>query len=61
VPYHQKLLGEEPDIYMGLADFHQYQPSKHAIHNSDVVIMVGGQLDNQMNFGNPLSSSNQPS
>jgi acetolactate synthase-1/2/3 large subunit len=61
VPYHQKLLGEEPDIYMGLADFHQYQPSKHAIHNSDVVIMVGGQLDNQMNFGTPLSSSNQPS
>lgn len=53
VPYHQKLLGEESDIYMGLADFHQYQPSKHAIHNSDVVIMVGGQLDNQMNFGNP--------
>jgi hypothetical protein len=25
------------------------------------VIMVGGQLDNQMNFGTPLSSSNQPS
>jgi acetolactate synthase-1/2/3 large subunit len=46
VPYHQKLLGEESDIYMGLADFHQYQPSKHAIHHSDVVIMVGGQLDN---------------
>lgn len=53
VPYHQKLLGEESDIYMGLADFHQYQPSKYAIHNSDVVIMIGGQLDNQMNFGNP--------
>jgi len=26
VPYHQKLLGEECDVYMGLADFHQYHP-----------------------------------
>ncbi|MGB0848428.1 MAG: thiamine pyrophosphate-binding protein [Thiolinea sp.] len=52
VPYHQKLLGEECEVYMGLADFHQYHPSKYAIHESDVVIMVGCRLDNQMNFGN---------
>ena len=27
VPYHSKLLGEECEAYMGLADFHQYHPS----------------------------------
>ncbi|MEM6988528.1 MAG: thiamine pyrophosphate-binding protein, partial [Pseudomonadota bacterium] len=53
VPYHSKLLSESCDAYMGLADFHQYHPSREAIHESDVVIMVGGRLDNQMNFGNP--------
>jgi len=53
VPYHTKLMGEECEAYMGLADFHQYHPSKHAIHEADVVLMVGGRLDNQMNFGNP--------
>ena len=53
VPYHQKLLGEENEAYMGLADIHQYHPSKYAIQESDVVIMVGARLDNQMNFGNP--------
>ena len=53
VPYHQKLLGEECEAYMGLADFHQYHPSKQAIHESDLVLMVGCRLDNQMNFGNP--------
>ena len=53
VPYHAKLLGEESEAYMGLADFHQYHPSKEAILEADVVIMVGGRLDNQMNFGNP--------
>jgi acetolactate synthase-1/2/3 large subunit len=53
VPYHQKLLGEESNSYMGLADFHQYHPSKDAIHNSDIILMIGGRLDNQMNFGNP--------
>ncbi|MEM7029389.1 MAG: thiamine pyrophosphate-binding protein [Chloroflexota bacterium] len=53
VPYHQKLLGEECEAYMGLADIHQYAPSKYALEESDVVIMVGGRLDNQMNFGNP--------
>jgi len=52
VPYHQKLLGEECEAYMGLADIHQYQPSKYALQESDVVIMVGTRLDNQMNFGN---------
>jgi acetolactate synthase-1/2/3 large subunit len=53
VPYHQKLLGEDSDVYMGLADIHQYPPSKFAIAESDVAIMLGGRLDNQMNFGNP--------
>ena len=53
VPYHQKLLGEECEAYMGLADFHQYHPSKPAIQEADVVVMIGGRLDNQMNFGNP--------
>ena len=53
VPYHQKLLGEDSEAYMGLADIHQYQPSKQALEAADVVVMVGGRLDNQMNFGNP--------
>ncbi len=53
VPYHQKLLAEASDVYMGLADVHQYHPSQAAIEQSDVVIMVGARLDNQMNFGNP--------
>ena len=52
VPYHQKLLGEENEAYMGLADFHQYHPSKQAINESDLILMIGGRLDNQMNFGN---------
>jgi acetolactate synthase-1/2/3 large subunit len=38
---------------MGLADFHQYHPSKPAIHEADLILMIGGRLDNQMNFGNP--------
>ncbi len=53
VPYHQKLLGEEVNAYMGLADIHQYSPSEFALHNSDLVLMIGARLDNQMNFGNP--------
>ena len=53
VPYHQKLLGEEANAYMGLADIHQYPPSEFALHNSDLVLMIGARLDNQMNFGNP--------
>ncbi len=53
VPYHQKLLGEECNAWMGLADIHQYAPSDFALREADVVIMVGGRLDNQMNFGNP--------
>ncbi len=53
IPYHQKLLGEEIDSYMGLADIHQYPPSKMALHESDLVLMLGSRLDNQMNFGNP--------
>lgn len=53
VPYHQKLLAEDSKAYMGLADFHQYHPSKFAIHSADVVVLIGGRLDNQMNFGNP--------
>ncbi len=53
VPYHQKLLGEEANAYMGLADIHQYPPSEFALQNSDLVLMIGARLDNQMNFGNP--------
>ncbi|MFN3251928.1 thiamine pyrophosphate-binding protein [Roseibium album] len=53
VPYHTKMLGEDCDAYMGLADFHQYHPSRPAIHEADLVLMVGCRLDNQMNFGNP--------
>ena len=53
VPYHTKMLDEACDAYMGLADFHQFHPSKPAIHEADVVVMVGCRLDNQMNFGNP--------
>ncbi len=53
VPYHQKLMGEDAAPYMGLADIHQYPPSQWALQQCDVAIMVGGRLDNQMNFGNP--------
>jgi len=53
IPYHQKLLGEEANAYMGLADIHQFPPSQFALNNSDLVLMVGARLDNQMNFGNP--------
>ena len=53
IPYHQKLLGEECEAYMGLADIHQYHPSKDAFQEADLVVMVGARLDNQMNFGNP--------
>ena len=53
VPYHQKLLAETSPVYMGLADVHQYHPSKVALEESDLVLMVGARLDNQMNFGNP--------
>ena len=52
-PYHQKLLDKKCSSYMGLADIHQYPPSKFAFDNSDCIIMVGCRLDNQMNFGNP--------
>ncbi len=52
IPYHQKLLGEDNEAYMGLADIHQYQPSRQALVACDLVVMVGGRLDNQMNFGN---------
>ena len=53
VPYHTKLLGEDCSAMMGLADFHQYHPSRDAIQEADVILMVGCKLDNQMNFGNP--------
>ena len=53
IPYHQKLLSETSEAYMGLADVHQYPPSQMALAESDVVVMIGGRLDNQMNFGNP--------
>ena len=53
VPYHQKLLGESDPAYFGLADIHQYPPSEFALQQADVAIILGGRLDNQMNFGNP--------
>ena len=53
IPYHQKLLPETSNAYMGLADIHQYPPSAKALEESDLVMMLGGRLDNQMNFGNP--------
>ena len=53
VPYHQKLLGEEAESYMGLADIHQYPPSQFAFDETDLILMIGARLDNQMNFGNP--------
>ena len=53
IPYHQKLLNENCRAYMGLADIHQYAPSKFAFHSSDCIVMIGCRLDNQMNFGNP--------
>ncbi len=53
IPYHHKLLGEECEAYMGLADIHQYPPAKFALEHADFAIMLGGRLDNQMNFGNP--------
>ncbi len=53
IPYHQKMLNDDCKAYMGLADIHQYSPSKFAFHKSDCIIMVGCRLDNQMNFGNP--------
>ena len=53
IPYHQKLLGEESGVYMGLADIRQYAPSKTALADADLTLVIGGRLDNQMNFGNP--------
>ena len=53
VPYHRKLLGGESEAYMGLADRHQYPPYCFAAEHCDMAVMVGGRLDNQMNFGNP--------
>ena len=50
IPYHQKLLGEECEAYMGLADIHQYHPSKDAFQETDLVLMVGARLDNQLNW-----------
>ena len=38
---------------MGLADIHQFPPSEFALQNSDLVLVVGARLDNQLNFGNP--------
>ena len=51
-PGHRKLMGEDAEPWMGLADFHQYPPSKPAIQDSDLVLVIGGKLDNTLNFGN---------
>ena len=51
-PGHRKLMGEDAEPWMGLADFHQYPLSKPAITDSDLVLVIGGKLDNTLNFGN---------
>ena len=51
-PGHRKLMGEDAEPWMGLADYHQYPPSEPAIAASDLVLLIGGKLDNTMNFGN---------
>ena len=53
VPYHCKLLPASSPAYFGLADIHQYPPAKFALQYSDVVVLLGARLDNQLNFGNP--------
>ena len=53
VPYHRKLNDNSDKAFVGLADIHQYQPSKIAMAEADLVLLIGGRLDNQMNFGNP--------
>lgn len=53
MPGHRKMISQSSEVYMGLADIHQYPPSGHALDQCDVAILVGSRLDNQMNFGNP--------
>ena len=53
VPYHRKLLDEDCPAWIGLADVHQLPPSRDALEECDLALMVGGRLDNQLNFGNP--------
>ncbi|MCM5570454.1 thiamine pyrophosphate-binding protein [Burkholderiaceae bacterium FT117] len=52
MPGHRKMIPENASAYMGLADVHQYPPSAPALQACDVAILVGGRLDNQMDFGN---------
>ena len=52
VPYRQIAREDQRPIW-ALRIFHQYHPGKEAIHEADLVLMIGGRLDNQMNFGNP--------
>jgi len=53
VPYHQTSFAGGCETYLGLADVHQYPPSKHALENSDLILAIGCRLDNALNFGNP--------
>lgn len=53
MPYHQKLLCESNAAYCGLADVHQFAPAGFALAKADVVVVLGGWLDHQLNFGNP--------
>lgn len=53
VPYHQTSFAGGCETYLGLADVHQYPPSKQALENSDLIFAVGCRLDNALNFGNP--------
>ena len=52
VPYHRKLNDHSCPAYLGLADVHQYGPCRLALDEADLVLIIGGRLDNQMNFGN---------
>lgn len=52
MPGHRKMMGEDAEAYMGLADIHQFPPSGPALQQCDLVLLVGGRLDNQLDFGN---------
>ncbi|TNF59830.1 MAG: thiamine pyrophosphate-binding protein [Burkholderiales bacterium] len=52
MPGHRKMIPENAEAYMGLADIHQYPPARMALEQCDVAVLVGGRLDNQMDFGN---------
>lgn len=50
-PLHRKILPQTSPAYMGLADVHQFPPSRAALEEADLVLMLGCRLDNQFAFG----------